>query len=47
MNRQNRRHATHPLLPMQQSSKQRILDQECPKASTVAKGPKKRKRRVI
>lgn len=38
MNRQNRRHPTHPLLPLQYPSKKRFLDQENSKVSTNAKG---------
>lgn len=46
MNRQNRRHPTHPLLPIQYSSKKRILDLENLnlKASTSAKGYPTRRR---
>ena len=37
MSRQNRRHPTHPLLPVLQPSKKRILDRATKKASTVSK----------
>ena len=37
MNRQNRRHPTHPLLPIQYPSKKRILDKPSKKAFSVSK----------
>lgn len=38
MNRQNRRHPTHPLLPILYPSKKRIINQENSRASPSAKG---------
>lgn len=44
MNRQQKRHPKHPLLPFLYPSKKRIIDKENPKTSTVSKGyPRRRK----
>ena len=50
MNRQQRRHPNHPLVPSPHPSKKRILDHENPKTYTVAKGDFRRrigKRKVV
>lgn len=42
MNREMRRHPSHPLLPRPESSKTRIQDEKMKKANTAAKSQKKK-----
>ena len=44
MNRQLRRHPTHPFLQIQNPSHERILDKEKPKTSAAKRGTYKKKK---
>ena len=47
MNRENRRHPTHPLLPPLTSSKTRITDKSEGKTSTKPKSEHRKKRNKV